>query len=156
ARSSAFSITVRIVSPGANSEICRTALSRIPLRMATSPLSGITWPYSIASKVDFPDPLGPMIPMRSPSFTVNEIFLNSGSALYLFDSPCALIIGGKCLALPCWSETIFLLVSRGLPASAARRNLRFGGPFGHRRQRIVVRISDGCRGYMYDRDPSLQ
>ena len=66
ARSSAFSITVRIVSPPANSEICITALSRMPLRMATSPLSGVTCPCKIASSVDFPEPFGPITPMRLP------------------------------------------------------------------------------------------
>jgi len=37
--------------------------------------------------------------MRSPSDTVNEIFLNSGAAPYLFDSPWALMSGGKFLGL---------------------------------------------------------
>jgi hypothetical protein len=37
--------------------------------------------------------------MRSLSETVNEIFWNSGAAPYLFDSPCALMIGGKFLGL---------------------------------------------------------
>jgi hypothetical protein len=31
--------------------------------------------------------------------TVNEIFSKSGAAPYLFDNPCALIIGGKFLGL---------------------------------------------------------
>ena len=37
--------------------------------------------------------------MRSPSETVNEIFLNSGAAPYLFESPWALMIGAKFLGL---------------------------------------------------------
>jgi hypothetical protein len=68
--------------------------------MATSPLSGATWPCNIASSVDFPEPFGPITPMRLPSSTVNEIFSNSGVAPYRFDNPCALMIGGKCPALP--------------------------------------------------------
>src|SRR6476646_2124674 len=67
--------------------------------MATSPLSGLTRPSSISRRVDFPDPFGPITPIRSASETVNEIFWNSGRAPYLFDSPCALIIGGKFLSL---------------------------------------------------------
>jgi hypothetical protein len=49
--------------------------------------------------VDLPDPFGPITPMRSPSDTVNEIFLNSGATPYLFDSPWALMIGGNSLGL---------------------------------------------------------
>jgi hypothetical protein len=37
--------------------------------------------------------------MRSPSETVNEIFWNSGAVPYRFESPCALIIGGKLFGL---------------------------------------------------------
>src|SRR5580693_7848884 len=37
--------------------------------------------------------------MRSPSDTVNEIFLNSGATPYRFDSPWALMIGGNSLGL---------------------------------------------------------
>jgi hypothetical protein len=85
--------------PGWNSEICETQLSRVPLRIATSPLSGFVFPYRIPSSVDFPEPFGPMTPMRSPSDTVKEIFLNSGAAPYLLDSPWALISGGKFLGL---------------------------------------------------------
>jgi hypothetical protein len=49
--------------------------------------------------VDLPEPFGPITPMRAPSETVNEISWNSGAAPYLFDKPCALIIGGKSLGL---------------------------------------------------------
>jgi hypothetical protein len=37
--------------------------------------------------------------MRSRSETVKEIFWKSGATPYLFDNPCALIIGGKLLGL---------------------------------------------------------
>jgi len=37
--------------------------------------------------------------MRSPSETVNEMFWKSGVRPYLFDSPCALMIGGNFLGL---------------------------------------------------------
>jgi len=37
--------------------------------------------------------------MRSPSDTVKEISWKSGATPYLFDSPCALMIGGKFLGL---------------------------------------------------------
>jgi hypothetical protein len=49
--------------------------------------------------VDFPEPFGPIRPIRSASETVNEIFWNSGEAPYRFESPCALIIGGKLFGL---------------------------------------------------------
>src|SRR5579884_3532966 len=45
--------------------------------------------------VDFPDPFGPISPMRPPSEMVNGIFLKSGVAPNRFDSPCAVMIGGK-------------------------------------------------------------
>src|SRR5580700_6164514 len=67
--------------------------------MATSPLSGLVFPHRISSSVDLPDPFGPITPMRSPSDTVNEIFLNSGATPYRFASPWALIIGGNSLGL---------------------------------------------------------
>src|SRR5689334_23029250 len=85
--------------PGRKSEICVTKLRRVPLRIATSPLSALVFPYRIPSNVDFPEPFGPMTPMRSPSDTVKEIFLNRGAAPYLLDSPWALISGGKFLGL---------------------------------------------------------
>jgi hypothetical protein len=37
--------------------------------------------------------------MRSPSETVNEMFWKSGATPYLFDNPCALMIGGNFLGL---------------------------------------------------------
>ena len=89
------SITERTVSLGSNSEICETQLSLVPLRMATSPLSACTRPCRISSRVDLPEPFGPIRPMRSPSDTVNEIFRKSGAIPYRLDKPCALIIGGK-------------------------------------------------------------
>ena len=89
------SITERTVSLASNSEICETQLSFVPLRMATSPLSACTPPCRISIRVDFPEPFGPIRPMRSPSDIVNEIFRKSGATPYRLDKPCALIIGGK-------------------------------------------------------------
>ena len=43
--------------------------------------------------VDFPEPFGPISPMRSPSDIVNGIFWKSGVAPNRFESPCAVIIG---------------------------------------------------------------
>jgi hypothetical protein len=54
---------------------------------------------SISSNVDLPDPFGPITPMRSPADTVNEIFWKRGATPYLFDNPCALMIGGNFLGL---------------------------------------------------------
>jgi hypothetical protein len=42
-----------------------------------------------------PDPFGPINPIRSPADTVNDISWKSAVAPYLFESPCALIIGAK-------------------------------------------------------------
>jgi hypothetical protein len=42
-----------------------------------------------------PDPFGPMMPMRSPSETVNEMLRNSGSTPNRFAKPRALMIGAK-------------------------------------------------------------
>ena len=78
ARSSAPSITERMVAPGGNSETCATELRRVPLRIATSPRSGNTRPDRISSSVDLPEPFGPIRPMRSPSDTVKEISWNRG------------------------------------------------------------------------------
>src|SRR5207249_11290580 len=99
ARSRALSTTGRPATPSTSAEICATVLSRVPLRIATSPLSGLMRPMNISSNVDLPEPFGPITPMRSPSDTVKEIFWKSGAAPYLFDSPCALMIGGKFLGL---------------------------------------------------------
>jgi hypothetical protein len=59
----------------------------------------LTRPCKISKSVDFPAPFGPIIPIRSPSETVNEIFRNKGATPYFFDNPCALSIGGKFPAL---------------------------------------------------------
>src|SRR5712671_3377022 len=63
--------------------------------MARSPLSGSMRPEMIPSSVDFPEPLGPIRPMRSPSDTVKEIFWKSGVIPNFFEIPLALTIGGK-------------------------------------------------------------
>ena len=69
-----FDHRVESSRPARNSETCETQLGAVPLRMATSPLSGSTRPERISSSVDLPEPFGPIRPMRSPSETVNEIF----------------------------------------------------------------------------------
>src|ERR1700683_415840 len=98
-RCKADSMTDLHVDSGGNWEICSTNLSLAPLRMATSPLSGFTRPTRISSNVDLPDPFGPIRPMRSPSDTVNEIFLNSGATPNFFERSCALIMGPELLNL---------------------------------------------------------
>ncbi len=45
--------------------------------------------------MDFPDPLGPISPIRSPSDTVNEMFWKSGVSPNFLEIPLAFIIGGK-------------------------------------------------------------
>jgi hypothetical protein len=45
--------------------------------------------------VVFPEPFGPIRPMRSPSDTVNETFWNKGLAPKALDNPRALRMGGK-------------------------------------------------------------
>src|ERR1700733_1489276 len=95
----ALSTTERTVSFSANSEACVTQLSRVPFRTASSPLSGFTRPYRISSKVDLPEPLGPIRPIWSPSDTVNEIFLNSGATPNFLERSCALMIGPELLNL---------------------------------------------------------
>src|SRR5256884_4675341 len=59
--------------PISNSETWTTELSRARLRTATSPVSGLTRPARISISVDFPEPFGPIRPMRSPSETVKEM-----------------------------------------------------------------------------------
>ena len=87
------------MSPDLNVESCSTQLSRVRLRTAISPLSGRTSPARIRSSVDFPEPFGPIRPMRSPSETVNETFWKSGFAPKCFEIPCAFMIGGNGVTL---------------------------------------------------------
>src|SRR5580765_6027783 len=68
---------------------------RVRLRIARSPLSGSMRPERIPSRVDFPDPLGPISPIRSPSDTVNEISWKSGVSPKFLEIPLAFTIGGK-------------------------------------------------------------
>jgi hypothetical protein len=49
---------------------------------------------------DLPAPLGPIRPIRSPSFTAKEIFSKRGVAPKRLDTPCALRIGGITPSLP--------------------------------------------------------
>ena len=114
---SAASITDESVSPGANSEICETQLSRCPCGRPFFPYRACTRPCKISRSVDLPEPLGPISPMRSPSETVNEIFWNSGAVPYRFESPCALIIGGKLF----WSSPGISLPSKSSRGKTRRR-----------------------------------
>src|SRR5882672_6673406 len=52
-------------------------------------------PERIPSSVDFPEPFGPIRPIRSPSETVKDTFWKSGLAPKAFEIPCTLRIGGK-------------------------------------------------------------
>jgi hypothetical protein len=52
-------------------------------------------PARIRSNVDFPEPFGPISPMRSASETVKETSVKSGFAPKAFEIFCALMIGGK-------------------------------------------------------------
>jgi hypothetical protein len=63
------------------------------LRNETSPLSGETSPARIRSKVDLPDPFGPINPIRSPSEIVKETFWKSGFAPKDLVISCALTMG---------------------------------------------------------------
>ena len=72
----------------------------------TLPLSGCSVPARIRNSVDFPEPFGPITPMRSPSETVNETSSNSGFAPNAFEIFCALMIGGNRTRAPRMFETI--------------------------------------------------
>jgi len=87
-------ITDCTASPESNFESCSTKLNLRRFRVASSPPSGLTLPVRIRRSVDFPEPLGPIRPIRSPSETVKEISRNSGFPPNDFVIPCALIISG--------------------------------------------------------------
>src|SRR5581483_10795189 len=67
---------------------------RARLRKETTPESGSCSPPRIARSVDFPAPLGPMRPMRSPSWTAKERSSKSGLAPKRLEMFCAIRIGG--------------------------------------------------------------
>jgi len=94
-RSIAFSTTVLMVAPAANLDSCSTQLSCKRFRTATSPWSGFSVPARIRNNVDFPEPFGPIRPIRSPSETVKETSSKSGLAPNAFVIFCALMIGGN-------------------------------------------------------------
>ena len=77
-----------------------------------------------------PDPFGPIRPMRSPSETVNETFWNRGVLPYRFESPCALIIGGKFFGV--LLQTVYPRRVRGAKSGAVNTaaNQRFRTIFG--------------------------
>src|SRR6202030_312164 len=99
---------------------------RIRLRTAISPSSALSVPARIRSRVDLPDPLGPMSPMRSPSETVKETFWKRGSAPNDFAMLLTLISGGNdvlapevCLEIIRKEEEDAVVISRGYAMRAA-------------------------------------
>jgi len=56
----------------ASSSVCGRSPSRRPAALATRPSSGSARPASNASSVDFPAPLRPTTPIRSPADTPSE------------------------------------------------------------------------------------
>src|SRR5688572_17689018 len=72
---------------------------RVRLRTAMSPRSGLIRPSRICRSVDFPAPLGPINPIRSPSDTVNEMFSKREVSPNDLEICCALISGGIRYAL---------------------------------------------------------
>ena len=59
-----------------NSHVCGTYPTLKPLRAATLPEVGFSCPARIFRRVDFPDPFGPMSPIRSPAKMLRDKFLN--------------------------------------------------------------------------------
>src|ERR1700756_5108918 len=88
---------------------------RIRLRTAISPSSALSVPARIRSRVDLPDPFGPMSPMRSPSDTGKETFWKRGAAPKAFEMLRILISGGNDVGSPEFSylEIIRKRDSRG-------------------------------------------
>src|SRR5438445_8668485 len=62
--------------------------------METLPESASSWPARIRSSVDFPAPLGPIKPSRSPSEIPNEMFSNSMREPKLLEMEVQLSISG--------------------------------------------------------------
>src|SRR5215469_11412321 len=58
-------------------------------------MSGCSVPARIRSSVDFPEPLGPISPIRSASETVKETSSKSGFAPNAFEILWTLMIGGN-------------------------------------------------------------
>src|SRR5271157_3712898 len=58
---------------------------RVLRRMEMEPESGSSWPARIRSRVDFPAPLGPIRPSRSPSEMPSEMFSNNVRAPKLLE-----------------------------------------------------------------------
>src|SRR5688572_25798053 len=85
---------------------------RVRLRTAMSPRTGLIRPSRICRSVDFPAPLGPINPIRSPSDTVNEMFSNSEVSPNDLEICCALISGGIQPALYWLDATIHCSVGR--------------------------------------------
>ena len=80
ARGTAERRASRTVTPGANDGVWGKYPVRSPVRRATLPPSGDTAPARILRMVDFPAPLGPISPTRSPSDSVNPTSSNRGLA----------------------------------------------------------------------------
>src|SRR5579863_680112 len=63
--------------------------------MATFPSSGSSVPARMRSNVDFPEPFGPINPIRLLSETVKDTFWKRGCDPKAFEIFCALMIGGN-------------------------------------------------------------
>src|SRR5689334_774068 len=73
-------------------------------------MSGTSVPARIRRSVDFPDPFGPISPMRSRSDTVNETSRKSGCAPKDFEISFTLMIGDKA-AVSCWLDQCSRLIA---------------------------------------------
>src|SRR5581483_7361443 len=71
--SRAAAITSSAVSPGAKSACCGTYPTRVLRRMEIDPESASICPLRMRSRVDLPDPFGPIRPNLSPSEMPSEI-----------------------------------------------------------------------------------
>ena len=96
-------MTERMVSPGANSEFCVTSLKRVPLRIATFPLSGLNAAVKNSEQRGFARAIradqSDAVAFRDGERNI----LKSGATPNLLDSPWALMIGANRSILWCAS-----------------------------------------------------
>ena len=94
--------------------------------MARVPASISSRPTRILRRVDFPAPLGPIKPMRSPSRMSNERSLNNGRTPKVLVKPCTLkstlmrnprrqLPSGKPETIPCTIANMAILRHAGQP-----------------------------------------
>ena len=84
--------TSRTVAPGSAVSTWLSIPSRAQFARVTRPSSGGSIPASTLSSVDFPPPLRPTIPIRSPSETPRETFTKSGRISKAFETPSILMM----------------------------------------------------------------